>query len=71
MVVEAHRHCAICGKPIPMSESFCSDQCQEQFQLRQKQVKKQRNMLYVVIAIFVIVWLAFMYLRQLTFFNPL
>lgn len=63
MVVEAHRHCAICGKPIPMSESFCSDQCQEQFQLRQKQVKKQRNMLYVVIAIFVIVWLAFMYLR--------
>ena len=37
MVVEAHKHCAICGKPIPLSESFCSDQCQESFQLRQKQ----------------------------------
>lgn len=63
MVVEAHRHCAICGKPIPMSESFCSDQCQEQFQLRQKQAAKQRRMLYIVIAIFVIVYLAFMYLK--------
>ena len=63
MVVEAHRHCAICGKPIPMSESFCSDQCQEQFQLKQKQVVKQRKILYALIAIFVIVWLAVMFLR--------
>ncbi|MBQ6220613.1 MAG: DUF2116 family Zn-ribbon domain-containing protein [Methanosphaera sp.] len=63
MVVEAHRHCAICGKPIPMSESFCSDQCQEKFQIKQKQVVKQKRILYAVIAIFVIVWIAFMYLR--------
>ncbi len=63
MVVEAHRHCAICGKPIPMSESFCSDQCQEQFQLRQKQVGKQRKILYAVVAIFIILYLAFMFLK--------
>ena len=63
MVVEAHRHCAICGKPIPMSESFCSDQCQEQFQLRQKQVGKQRKILYGVIAVFIILYLAFMFLK--------
>ncbi len=63
MVVEAHRHCAICGKPIPMSESFCSDQCQEQFQLRQKQVGKQRKILYAVVAIFIILYLAFMFFK--------
>lgn len=63
MVVEAHRHCAICGKPIPMSESFCSDQCQEQYQLRQKQVGKQRKILYAVVAIFIILYLAFMFLK--------
>ncbi len=63
MVVEAHRHCAICGKPIPISESFCSDQCQEQYQLKQQQVAKQRKILYALIAIFVIVWLAFTFLK--------
>jgi predicted nucleic acid-binding Zn ribbon protein len=63
MVVEAHKHCAICGKPIPMSESFCSDQCQEAYQLRQKQVGKQRKMLYILVAIFVIIYLAFMFLK--------
>lgn len=63
MVVEAHRHCAICGKPIPMSESFCSDQCQEQFQIRQKQVGKQRKILYAVVAIFIILYLAFMFFK--------
>ncbi|MBR0472851.1 MAG: DUF2116 family Zn-ribbon domain-containing protein [Methanosphaera sp.] len=64
MVVEAHRHCAICGKPIPMSESFCSDQCQEQFQLRQQQVAKQRKIMYAVFAVVIIVWIAFMFLRK-------
>ncbi|HII09041.1 MAG TPA: DUF2116 family Zn-ribbon domain-containing protein [Methanosphaera sp.] len=64
MVVEAHRHCAICGKPIPMSESFCSDQCQENFQLKQQQVAKQRKILYALIAVFVIAWIAFMFLRK-------
>ncbi|MGN1322052.1 MAG: DUF2116 family Zn-ribbon domain-containing protein [Methanosphaera sp.] len=56
MVVEAHRHCAICGKPIPMTESFCSDKCQEQYQLKQQQVAKQRKILYVVVILFIIVW---------------
>lgn len=63
MAVEAHRHCAICGKPIPMSESFCSDQCQEAFQLKQQQIAKQRKILYALIAVFVIAWMAFMFLR--------
>ncbi len=56
MVVEAHRHCAICGKPIPMSESFCSDKCQEQYSLKQKQVSKQRKILYAIVALFIIVY---------------
>lgn len=56
MAVEAHRHCAICGRPIPMDESFCSDKCQEQYQMKQKQVAKQRRILYGIIALFVIIW---------------
>lgn len=56
MTVENHRHCAICGKPIPISESFCSDNCQEQYQLKQQQVAKQRKILYGIVAIFIIVY---------------
>lgn len=64
MAVEAHRHCAICGRPIPMSESFCSDQCQEAFQLKQKQVAKQRKILLAIVAVFVILYIAFIFLRR-------
>ncbi|MBE6494163.1 MAG: DUF2116 family Zn-ribbon domain-containing protein [Methanosphaera stadtmanae] len=64
MAVEAHRHCAICGKPIPLSESFCSDKCQEQYKMRQQQVSKQRKILYVVVAIFVIIWIANILLKR-------
>ncbi len=59
MAVEAHRHCAICGKPIPMDESFCSDQCQEAYQLKQKQVSKQRKMLLALAVIFILVYVFF------------
>ena len=64
MAVESHRHCAICGRPIPLSESFCSDKCQEQYQMRQQQVNKQRKILYVVVAIFVILWLVMTFLNK-------
>ena len=64
MAVEAHRHCAICGRPVPLSESFCSDKCQEQYQARQQQVNKQRKILYVVVAIFVLLWLAMTFLNK-------
>lgn len=63
MAVEAHRHCAICGKPIPLSESFCSDQCQETYQLKQKQVNKQRKLLFALVAVFVIVYIIFVFLK--------
>ncbi|MCI5867478.1 MAG: DUF2116 family Zn-ribbon domain-containing protein [Methanosphaera sp.] len=60
MAVEAHKHCAICGQPIPLSESFCSDKCEEQYRARQKQMAKQRKILYAVIAIFVVIYLVMM-----------
>ena len=37
-------------------ESFCSDKCQEQYQLKQQQVAKQRKILYGVVILFIIVW---------------
>lgn len=64
MVVEAHRHCAICGKPIPLTESFCSDKCQEQYQLKQKQVAKQRKILFGIVIVFVLIYVVMVFLKS-------
>lgn len=64
MTVEAHRHCAICGKPIPMDESFCSDKCEDQYREKQKAMMKQRRILLLVIAVFVIIWLVMTILKR-------
>ncbi len=64
MAVEAHKHCPMCGKPMPLSETFCSDQCQQQYTVKQKQVQKQRRILYIVIAAFIIIWLFVMFFKK-------
>ncbi len=36
--VPEHRHCGACGKPIPLGEVFCSDECANTVvQMRKKQ----------------------------------
>jgi predicted nucleic acid-binding Zn ribbon protein len=43
-----HRHCQACAKAIPLSEEFCSEECENEFQ---DTVKKRRNWLYIYVAI--------------------
>ena len=57
MVLEPHFHCPACGKPMPTTEKFCSPSCEELFKKREITVKKQRRLLYIVVAIFVIIWI--------------
>ena len=56
MAVEPHKHCPICGTPIPLNELVCSPDCQKVWDARLAQTKRSRLILYVVIAIFLIVW---------------
>ncbi len=56
MAVEAHKHCPICGTPIPLSETFCSDKCQGVFQENQARVSRQRRILYILVIIFIVIW---------------
>ena len=62
MAVEPHKHCPICGTPIPLNELVCSPDCQKAWDARVAQAKRSRLILYAIIAIFVIVWIV------LTFF---
>ena len=56
MAVEPHKHCPICGTPIPLNELVCSQDCQKVWDARLSRAKRSRMMLYVVIAIFLIIW---------------
>lgn len=60
MAVEPHKHCPGCGAPMPMSERYCSPRCQQIIAENQKKVKRTRNIIYIIFAIFIIVWLYFM-----------
>lgn len=56
MAVEPHKHCPICGTPIPLDELVCSPDCQKVWDARLNQQKKSRLILYVLIVIFILVW---------------
>lgn len=63
MAVEPHKHCPVCGTPIPVKERVCSSDCEKVLEGRQQQIKKSRIMLFAVIVIFILVWAYFMFLR--------
>jgi len=43
--IPQHAHCQICGKAVPSSESFCSEECKDKYQAM---VKKRRMYIYVM-----------------------
>ena len=56
MAVDPHKHCPICGTPIPLNELVCSQDCQKVWDAKIKQKRRSQIILYVVIAIFLIIW---------------
>ncbi len=58
-MVDQHKHCPICGKPIPMDERLCSPNCEKILVERQKKVAKTRKVIYIAFAALVIIYLLF------------
>lgn len=56
MAVEPHKHCPICGTPIPLNELVCSSDCQKVWDQRLNQARRSRIILVVVIIIFLAIW---------------
>ena len=44
MAVEPHKHCPICGTPIPLNELVCSPDCQKVWDARLNQRKRSHNL---------------------------
>ncbi|MCK9150941.1 DUF2116 family Zn-ribbon domain-containing protein [Methanobacterium alcaliphilum] len=59
-MTKPHRHCAVCGTPIPLEERTCSDKCQQILVQNQNKVRKTRMILYAIFGVFILVWVAYM-----------
>ncbi|NYB51222.1 MAG: DUF2116 family Zn-ribbon domain-containing protein [Methanobacteriaceae archaeon] len=59
-MIEQHKHCPICATPIPMSERYCSPNCEQIARENQKKIQKNRRLLYILFGLFILVWLFFM-----------
>ncbi len=43
--VGQHKHCQICGKAIPITETLCSEECKQKYK---DMLKKRKIMFYVM-----------------------
>ncbi|MDR2873564.1 MAG: DUF2116 family Zn-ribbon domain-containing protein [Methanobrevibacter sp.] len=63
-MIDTHKHCPVCGMPIPLKEQVCSDKCKLILNERRNKVKKTRLMLYGVVVIFIIIWFYITFLKK-------
>jgi len=55
--IPPHSHCQICGKAIPVSETFCSEECKEKYN---SMMKKRKLMVYAMYALIAVIVILFM-----------
>ncbi len=52
--MEPHKHCHICGKPVPIDETYCSEKCREDYKELISSRKKKMYIIYGLLAILLI-----------------
>ena len=66
-MTDQHKHCPMCQKPIPLSEKFCSTQCEQIYMANQRKIAKSRRILYIAFAAFILIWIFFTFRGKLGF----
>ncbi|MBI5680137.1 MAG: DUF2116 family Zn-ribbon domain-containing protein [Methanobacterium sp.] len=64
-MTKPHKHCPMCGTPIPMEEKFCSPNCEQIFTERQRKVAKTRKIMYIAFAALIIIYFLFAFKGKL------
>ncbi len=59
--MDQHKHCPVCGKPIPMDERFCSPKCEQMVSERQHKVMRTRKIMYIAFAALIIIYLLYVF----------
>ncbi|MGM0509929.1 MAG: DUF2116 family Zn-ribbon domain-containing protein [Thermoplasmatota archaeon] len=52
--MEPHKHCQICGKPVPLDKDFCSEKCREDYSDLMKKKKRRMYIIYILLAVFLV-----------------
>jgi len=60
-MTKPHKHCPVCGTPIPMDERFCSPNCEKMVAERQQKVMRTRKILYIGFAVLIIIYLVYIF----------
>jgi predicted nucleic acid-binding Zn ribbon protein len=58
-MIEDHKHCIVCGKPVEMDKFVCSPSCEEIIKRHQKSASRSRMIMFAVM-IFIIILFVFM-----------
>ncbi|MCS7146454.1 MAG: DUF2116 family Zn-ribbon domain-containing protein [Nitrososphaerota archaeon] len=45
-----HRHCIVCGRPVPPKEEICSDECRNVYEGRLRRERRTRIFLLILYA---------------------
>lgn len=64
-MVDQHKHCPMCGTPIPMDERFCSPKCEQILAERQRRVARTRKIIYIAFAALIIIYFLFAFKGKL------
>ena len=54
-IIKQHNHCQICGKAIPVSETYCSEECKKKYAIMMKRRKLIVYAMYALIGIILVV----------------
>lgn len=54
-----HSHCLVCGRPVPLGTTFCSEQCEGTFQAQRR---RQRRTSWVFMGVLVAIMLFWVFL---------
>lgn len=63
MAVDPHKHCPVCGTPIPLSENACSPDCEQVLNKRQAQIRRNQRLIFILLIVFVLVWFYFVIIK--------
>ncbi|MCZ3366694.1 MULTISPECIES: DUF2116 family Zn-ribbon domain-containing protein [Methanobacterium] len=66
-MTKPHKHCPVCGISIPPEERFCSPKCEETYAERARKVAKTRRMFYIILAVIIVIYIAYVFRGQLGF----
>lgn len=60
-MVDQHKHCPVCGTPIPMNERYCSPNCEKLVAERQQKIMRTRRIMYIGFAALIIIYLVYVF----------